>query len=373
MSTSSGTRRTTSFAPTDRDAERARQLVFAFGWNAMSYQIVNDGICHWFSRAGDAVVGYARTRRIYVVVGAPVCAEHRLSAVLEEWEAFAASLGCRCCYFGAAGRLFDRLRLRAGYSTALLGAQPVWHPAEWPAVTADNASLRSQMHRARNKGVVVTEWTSDRASADPRLHRCLSQWLERRGLPALHFLIEPFTLHDLTGRRVFVAERGDAVVGFLNASPIPARTGWLVEQFIRSADAPNGTIEILIDRMMCAVAADGAQYVTLGLVPLQRVPSDGTVQNPAWLNMFFSLARMHGNRFYNFRGLERFKTKLRPHNWEPIYAISNEPTFSFATLYAITTAFTVAPPLMTLAHGIARAVQIEARRIRNSLRRAIRQ
>ncbi len=329
----------------------------------MAYQAVNAGILHWFSAAGDAVVGYVRTHAVCIVVGAPICDGERLAAVLTEWEQFVASLGCRACYFGAAGRLFDARHQRPGYTTVVLGAQPVWTPAKWADIPARIASLRSQMHRARNKGVVVNEWTPARASADPRLQECLHQWLATRGLPPMHFLVEPNTLHDLSGRRIFVAERGDQVVGFINASPIPARAGWLVEQFVRGTRAPNGTIEALFDHMMRAVAADGAAYVTMGLVPLRQGTEQPSNLNPAWLAALLAFVRVHGRRFYNFRGLDRFKSKFRPHAWEDIYAISAEDRFSMRTLYAIASAFTVQSPVPAVGHGAMRAVRIELGRL----------
>lgn len=333
----------------------------------MAYQVVNDGILHWFSEAGDAVVGYVRTHAVCIVVGAPICHGDRLGDVLTEWEAFVAAQGCRACYFGAAGRVFDALHERSGYTTVVLGAQPVWNPAAWADIPARTPSLRSQMHRARNKGVVVSEWAPDRASSDPRIAACLQQWLATRGLPTMHFLVEPNTLHDLTGRRLFVAERGDRVVGFINASPVPARQGWLVEQFVRGSHAPNGTIEALFDCMMRAVAADGATYVTMGLVPLREGTEQPADLNPAWLAALLAFVRVHGRRFYNFRGLERFKSKFRPHSWEDIYAISNEERFSLRTLYAIAAAFTVQSPVLAVSQGAMRAVRIELARLRRSL------
>lgn len=346
-----------------RDVARARALTMQHGWNAMAYQVVNEGILHWFTDAGDAVVGYVRTHGTCIVVGAPICDGSRLADVLREWEAFAASLGCRSCYFGAAGRLFELLHDQPGYTTVVLGAQPAWNPATWAEIPARVSSLRGQMQRARNKGVQVSEWAPSRAAADPRLRACLDQWLATRGLPTLHFLVEPNTLHDLEGRRLFVAERGSTVVGFINASPVPARSGWLVEQFVRGRGAPNGTIELLFDTMMTAVATDGARYVTMGLVPLREGTEQPPDLNPAWLAALLAFVRVHGRRFYNFRGLERFKTKFRPHAWEPIYAISAEDTFSLRTLYAIAAAFTVQSPVTAVARGGLRALRMEIGRL----------
>jgi len=78
--------------------------------------------------------------------------------------------------------------------------------------------------------------------------------------------VDPFTFLD--ERRYFVAERDGRPVGFLSAIPIYARPGWFFEDFLRDRDAPNGTVELLVDAGMCAAAAERIPYVTLGLVPL---------------------------------------------------------------------------------------------------------
>ena len=350
-------------ATVSRDVERARRLALRFGWNSMAYQVVNEGILHWFSASSDAMVGYVRTHGVCIVVGAPICDGSRLRDVLTEWEQFVRTNGARVCYFGAAGRVFDILHGQPGYATVLLGAQPTWDPSRWYEIPARVASLRGQINRSLRKQVRVTEFTPERATADPRLRLCLEQWLRTRGLPTLHFLVEPHTLHDLRGRRVFVAERGAKVVGFINASPVAARHGWLVEQFVRGEGAPNGTIELLFDVMMRAVAEDGAEYVTMGLVPLHEGTHLRPDENPAWLSVLLAATRVHGRRFYNFDGLERFKTKFRPDDWEPIYAISAEPRFSVRTLYAIAAAFTVQSPVKAVAAGLVRAIRVESRRL----------
>ncbi len=350
-------------APTDEALRRARALVLRWGWNATAYQILNPGFRLWFSRAGDAVAGYVARRGVRVVGGAPVCAEGRLRDVAAELEAEAAARGERVCYFGAGARLEGMLRGSPGHAMVLLGAQPVWDPARWPEVPARHASVRAQLHRARNKGVRMAEWPSARATGSPVLHRLLREWLATRGLPPLHFLVEPETLGRLFDRRVFVAERGGTPVGFVVTSPVPARRGWLVEQFVRGHGAPNGATELMIDAAMRALAADGAAYVTLGLAPLSRYAPPPAGDEPRWLRMTLAWLRAHGRRFYDFDGLDRFKAKLDPHAWEPIYAISAEPRFSPSTLYAIAAAFSAGSPVVLMGRALVRAAREEARRL----------
>ena len=143
-----------------------------------------------------------------------------------------------------------------------------------------------------------------------------------RSLPPLHFLVEPDTLGDVADRRVFVAEWGEnagEIVGFLVASPIPARAGWLVEEVIRWPGCPP------------------------------------------WLQGLIAWVRAHGRRFLNFDGLEAFKAKFRPQAWEPVYVFSREARFSLSTLHAVASALTGegTSPLRAVARVLVRAARQE--------------
>lgn len=346
------------------DAERARRLIMEHGWNGVCYQILNPGFRFWFSAAQDAVVGYVRRCRVRVVGGAPVCPLGRLGEVVEEFEADAHREHCTVCYFGAGIRLYEDCRHPPKYSVVALGAQPVWDPSGWADILARRASVRAQLYRARNKHVTVQEWKHDRYSAFSRedLERCLAEWIQTRGMPTMHFLVEPDTLEQLTDRRIWTATRDEQLVGYLVASPVPRRNGWLVEQIIRCNKAPNGTNELLVDTAMRAFAADQCTYATLGLVPLSTRADEYIAGNPLWLRGLMIWARAHGRRFYNFKGLEDFKSKFRPHEWEPIFAISNQPSFTPRTIYAIAAAFSdKSSPVLQGIRALRRAARQEYR------------
>ena len=349
------------------DFKRARDLVLKYGWNTTCFQIVNPGIEYWFGDDGRSVVGYDTSGGVRVVVGAPVCEEDSLASVAEQFETDAANCGETVCYFGAEARLERVYRNSGAHSHVLLGAQPVWKPGEWADVVAKNSSIRAQLNRARNKGVVITEWTVEAARNDPQLYECLHLWLESKGLPPLHFVIEPETLDRLENRRIFVAERAERVEAFLVLSPIPERMGWLTEQFPHRPGAPNGTVELMMDVAIRALADDGYEYVTLGLSPLSRRAKIEPFDNPLWLRVLLAWMRKHGQRFYNFDGLDRFKSKLCPLYWEPIFAISNEAEFSGKTLYAIALAFTENRPFRVLFQGLGKAIGAEVRNLREWL------
>src|SRR6185369_10001749 len=191
------------------------------------------------------------------------------------------------------------------------------------------------------------------------MRACLAEWLRTRRAPTMHFLVEPDTLGALEDRRVFVAERDGHAAGFLVASPVPKRRGWLVEQIIRGNRAVNGTSELLVDAAMRTLAVDRCEYVTLGLAPLSRHSTVGELPTAMWLRMLLGWVRAHGRRFYNFEGLDTFKAKLRPQSWEPVYAITDRNSFSPEVLLAIAGAFTRGRPLATTLRALAWAIAEE--------------
>ena len=347
---------------TDADWLAAHALVMRHGWNAVAYQILNPGIRLWFSRAGDAVAGYVPFAGTWVVAGAPVCARERLSSAATELEADAVGRGARVLFFGAGDRLERVYARREGHSLVRLGAQPVWDPAAWSDIVRRKASLRAQLNRARNKGVRIEEWPAARAGTSDTLRSVLREWLATRGLPPLSFLVVPDILDTLDDRRTFVAERDGRVVGFLIGTPVPARGGWLVEEWPRTRDAPNGTTHSLVDAAMRAFAADRSSYVTLGLAPLAEHGGGSLAEQPAWLRVVLRWVRAHGRRFYNFAGLEAFKASMQPMEWEPIYAIAPGGRFTPRMLRAVAGAFSAGDPERLVLRALRSAAREEVRR-----------
>lgn len=263
-------------------------LVLKHGWNATSYQVLNPGIEHWISSDSACAVGFVDARRtlrgisrMRIAAGEPICDESRVSLYADAFEEAARDSGRSVCWFAADARLQDARQYDSNYCEMSLGAQPVWNPARWQDILASKSSLRAQLNRAQNKGVVVTKRKEHEKVTT--LRTCLEEWLSTRGLPTLHFLVEPQALNVLYNRQIFIARRGNIPVAYLVLSPVPARSGWLVEQIVRGHNSPNGTAALLVDAAMRSAALSGASYLTLGLSPLSTFGNPSS-PNPLWLH-----------------------------------------------------------------------------------------
>ena len=335
---------------------RAREFLLRFGRNAATYQVINPVIQKWFAPDQSAMIGFVRHAKTRIVAGGPISESRDRRWVAEAFQGLEPS---DVCYFGVEEQFADEW-VDGAATRVCIGAQPCWRPADWERTVMASASLRAQFNRARNKGVRVEEWTTDRAETSEELKQVLQGWLETRGLPPLHFLVEPETLDFLRDRRTFVALRGGQVVAFLNLCPVPVRNGWMTEQFPRLPSAPNGTVELLMHEAVLTLGREGAEFVTMGMVPLTRRVESG--QGPIWFRFFAKWARAHFVRFYNFAGLESFKTKFHPHWWEPLLLIVPDRRLRFRHAWAVAAAFADGPVLRAVVRSLGRAVVLTFRR-----------
>lgn len=308
-------------------ATRALALLRRHGWNATGFQVLEPGYRYWFD-GDDACVAYVDTGRAWVVAGAPIAPAPRLAAVAAGFAAAARAAGRRTTWFGTERRFGDA----TGWPALQVGEQPVWSPAAWPEVLRGSRSLREQLRRARAKGVGVRAVTAaELAAGHPtraQLDRLIAAWQAARPLAPMAFLVQIDLCSFATERRCFVAERAGVVVGVLGVVPIYARAGWFFEDFLRAPDAPNGTVELLVDAGMRAAAAADIALVTLGLAPLA-----GDVGR--WLRR----ARRLGGALYDFDGLRAFKAKFKPARWDPIFVAYPPPGSPVAAVHDTLAAF----------------------------------
>ncbi|HEY8089495.1 MAG TPA: DUF2156 domain-containing protein [Polyangiaceae bacterium] len=292
---------------------RVVALAVGHGRDAMSFLAVESGMSHWFdasvSDGTGACVAYVDTSGAWVAACSPLvpaegdAVAHR--AALRFVEA-ARTSGRRACFFGAEGPAHE------GLSGLMIGEQPLFRPREWLRDLTKHRRLREQLRRARAKGLRVRSLApGELVEGSPlrlAIERLAGDWLGSRHIEPMGFLValEPF--HCPSMHRYVVAELGGRAVGFLSAVPIGQRRAWLVEDVVRSADAPNGTTETLIVALMRE--AEDSEYVTLGLTPLA-----GAVAWP------LRVVRWVSRPLFDFEGLRAFRERLHPQRWQSVWLV----------------------------------------------------
>src|SRR5262249_7661694 len=133
-------------------------------------------------------------------------------------------------------------------SSRKIGSAPYFDLATW-APRGDRAKkARAGVNQARRAGVRVTEVVD----VDEQLVRetaCLCKSWLTSGRSAMKFewLFTLDLRRHKERKKYFTARDKDGkLVGFVAASPIPARDGWYLEDVLRSKKAPNGTTDLLV-------------------------------------------------------------------------------------------------------------------------------
>jgi len=317
-----------SLALPDDGRRRVLDLVSRYGWNATAYQTLGTGYQYFFR--DDACVAYVDTGAAWVAAGPPISASARLREVALGFVEAARRAGRRCCFFGSEARF--ALAAGPALTAVPIGEQPIWDPRDWACTLNRHARLRSALRHANQKGVRVRHLLQCEVAVSERLRATTvdltSSWLATRRMPPMGFLlrVEPDTVPEQ--RRCFLAECDGHLIGLIYVVPVPERRGWFVEHMVRAPRAQNGTVELLVDAVMRWASEQGSSWLTLGLAPLS-----GDVP------LLLRVARKRLAFLYNFEGLRRFKAKLRPNEWQPIYISYPAAQGAFLSIVDVLAAF----------------------------------
>ena len=157
----------------------------------------------------------------------------------------------------------------------------------------------------------------------PALRRVSDEWLATKRAREKGFSLGYFDEAYLAHFPVAVAWRrddggGERPVAFANVWRGADRRELSVDLMRYAADAPDGVMDYLFARLMLWGRAEGFAEFDLGMAPLSGFETRAVA--PLWSRAGAAVFR-HGEHFYNFRGLRRYKEKYDP-VWVPKYLAS---------------------------------------------------
>ena len=345
--------------PATDQHDQAKWLLERFATHAVSAQLMNTGLQHWFSANGHAVIGYVDVLGTRVTAGPPVCAPCKLADAARAFVSDTKRGGKKSCFFGVdqptAGILSAAI---GGITVTKVGELPEWNPKNWQRNARRHRTLRRQSGRALRKGVTIKLATQPEIRPGGQLFEqaaaLLHSWRRAQRMAPLGFVAGGRPFDQRAKRNFLVATRGQRLVGLLSLLPLSARRGWLFEDLVRCRQVtPNGTMELLIDHAMRWLATQDAHYATLGLVPLAGSHLDA--DQSRWIRAALRVSKCHLGQFYNFDGLRRFREKLLPDRWADCYLAST--TSELRSIAALLGAFCEGRPLSFLARTITRRIE----------------
>ncbi len=299
------------------------RLQTLYGFNPHSLVSIAPGAMLWSSPDIDGAVIYGEFGRVWLVAGDPLSPLEDMAELAQQFAAFAKKKN-RVVAFVPTSAAFARMVVPKDFTAVKVGASPYFDLQTWNPRGDSAKKIRAGVNQARRAGVAVEMIPEgiDEVLKKETAQLCL-HWLgSRRSATTFGWLValDPF-LHS-EYKKYFAARVNGKLVGFLAASPIPARRGWYLEDVLREPDAPQGTATLLVVEALAKLKAEGAALATLGTSPLT---TDGPVDVPTGHRMVSRALEVASRRlgpFYNFEGLRRFKGKFVPSWWESEYALA---------------------------------------------------
>ena len=298
------------------------RLQMLYGYNAHSLVSIAPGAEMWSTPDIDGAIIYGEFGRVWLAAGDPLAPPEEAGELARQFAAFAKRRN-RVVAFVPTSAQFARTVAPAEFSAVKVGAAPYFDLQNWNPRGDGAKKLRAGVNQARRSGVefdVATDLTEVFKSETAQL--CM-QWLGARTAASTFgwlVALDPFMHAEY--KKYFAARVNGKLVGFLAASPIPARKGWYLEDVISEPNAPHGTATLLVVEALKHLKEDGAALATLGTAPLA---TDGSNDIPIEHRVAARTLDMASRRlggFYNFEGLRRFKGKFVPSWWESEYALA---------------------------------------------------
>jgi phosphatidylglycerol lysyltransferase len=340
------------------------------GYNAHALVGIATGTCLWICAETEGAVAYNEFGKVWLVPGDPLTSVENLAKVSDCFLQKARAEG-RVVGFMPATEQFARQSSGLGLRAIKIGSAPYFDLPTW-APRGDRAKkARAGVNQARRAGVNVSEVIK----VDERLiceTTCLCKsWLTTRRSAIRFewlFTVDPFQ-HKEKKKYFTARDANGRLIGFLAASPIPARNGWYLEDVLRSKNAPNGTTDLLVVEVLDSLKRSGAKLATLGtaLMATEGVDDLDIHVSPVLSSAAWFVAGCF-SIFYNFDGVRRFKAKFAPSWWESEYVLISQnvtapPRILSAFIHAIVPA--------GLSYLIARQISHAWRRMTTTKEKAI--
>ena len=304
-------------APGPEDLARAEAIVragpAAEAWFALS------GDKHFlFSPSGRSFLMYGHQGRSWISLHGPFGDPREAPDLVWRFIELATTHGGRPAFYQVRPAALP-MYLDCGLQAFKLGEHAHVPLQDFNLKGAKRADLRSAVNRAQREGLAFEVLApGDVAAVIDELRDVSDAWLGALRAREKGFSVGSFDPAWLCRLPLAVVRQHGRLAAFANLLVTDARQEAGIDLMRHRPDAPPGTMDYLFAQIMLHLQAEGYARFGLGMAPMAGMAERRRA--PRWQRLG-KLLFEHGDRFYNFRGLFRFKDKFDP-EWEARYLLA---------------------------------------------------
>ena len=271
-----------------------------------------------FNATKDAFIMYQIARRSWIALGDPVGRRDSFEELAWQFREHADRHDGRVVFYGARPEYLP-LYIGLGLGAVKLGEEGRVPLRDFSLEGGGRAPLRQAHRRAVRDGATFEVLPPDRtATLLPSLRRISDAWLQEKATSEKGFSVGAFHEAYIRQFPLAIVRCDGEPVAFANLWPTKSRAELSIDLMRFGPDAPRSSMDFMFAELMSWGRAQGYGWFNLGMAPLAGLERHALA--PSWHRVGNFVFR-HGEHFYNFEGLRRYKAKFDP-VWEPRYLVS---------------------------------------------------
>ena len=299
------------------ELDRARPLIASSDQTLANAALTGDKRL-LFSDTGDAFIMYQTTRRNWVALGDPVGSQQGAEELVWRLREMSDHHGAEAVFYQVS-RENLALYVDLGLAALKIGEEARVPLADFSLEGAARAELRQAHRRAQRDGVSFEVIAAEHVhELLPHLQPISDAWLAAKSTGEKRFSLGAFSTQYLRQFPLALVRAGGVPAAFANLWTTGSRAELSVDLMRFDPSAPRSAMDYLFIELMLWGKRESYRWFNLGMAPLAGLEAHPLA--PAWHRVGNFIFR-HGEHFYNFEGLRRYKAKFDP-VWEPRYLVA---------------------------------------------------
>ncbi|WP_226779571.1 bifunctional lysylphosphatidylglycerol flippase/synthetase MprF [Oceaniglobus trochenteri] len=305
--------------PPDADAlNEAQRIIDAQGQGGDMLALTGDKMLMFAENSG-AVLSYGVKGASWIALGAPTGGNTARTELAWAFHDAARAAGARPVFYEIPED-FIQTALDMGLSLHKMGEEAIIPLADFSLDGPERKKLRASHARASRDGLTFDLLSPPHSDALlGELAGVSDDWLALHAAREKRFSVGRFDRAWLNRWRIAVVRSQGRIVAFGNILEAQQSRSAAIDLMRHAKNAPSGSMEYLFTALMLRLKDEGGARFSMGMVPFAGLSTHpgGAKHGDLWIR-FGTLIYQHGDRFYNFEGLRRFKAKFDP-EWHPRY------------------------------------------------------
>lgn len=311
--------------------EQVNNIISKYGGSNVAHYIFLNDKYVYVNNKEDVVFQYQISSDKIIILGEPIGNKISFWEAIEEFLDLTDLYGYKVAFTGIGDEIMPILR-DLGYEFMKIGRDTIVELSEFSLLGNKNKSNRQAINRINKAGykfeIINPPYTEEIFS---EIKDISDEWLngkKEKGF-CVGFLDKDYINMN---KLAIVKDSDDNIKGFATIMPMYDNETLSVDLMRFKKIELNGLMDYMFANIFEYCKENEYKYFNLGLVPLDEV---GNNRHAFFIEKIAYQIFLHGNYFYSFSGLKKFKDKYANH-WENRYIAYKKGTSIIITIIQLT-------------------------------------